>query len=94
MVAAASRKEVSSQLAENGRVLATLDDWRAIVFVLVGVIVVLIAFIVWDRLTNSRREDRLVAAIDKVGTAMDALTLEIKVLRAVASRVESNVVRE
>lgn len=85
---------MGSQLAENGRVLATLDDWRAIVFVLVGVIVLLIIFIVWTTAAGSRREERLARAIDKVGDAMDALTVEIKVLRALASRVESNVVRE
>lgn len=90
----AATKEIAGQLAENGRVLATLDDWRAIVFVLVGVIIVLVMFIIWDRFSNNKREERLARAIDKVGDAMDLMTVEIRVLRAVSSRVESNVVRD
>lgn len=51
-------------------------------------------FIIWDRFSNNKREERLARAIDKVGDAMDLMTVEIRVLRAVSSRVESNVVRD
>lgn len=75
-----------AQLAENGRVLATLDDWRAIMFVLVGVILILILLIIWDRWANFRRDTKLALALDKVGDSLDALTIEIKVGRALQMR--------
>lgn len=79
-----------------GEVLAHLNDWRAIVFVLVFIIVVLL----FER-TVSQREMRLerremrelsrsfAESAEKVSRALSSLRLEVMVLRATASRVES-----
>lgn len=75
-----SSPSLGEQLAENGRVLATLDDWRAIMFVLVAVIVIQAAFIVWDRVTTSKRQERFADAMDKLADACDKLTVEVTVM--------------
>jgi hypothetical protein len=83
-------------IAENGRVLATLDDWRAIAFVLVIVMLVLVAIIVvLLRATRQERKDmseersRMWAVADKFGAAADKLTVELQVQAALSARVES-----
>lgn len=78
--------QAASQLAENGRVLATLDDWRAIMFVLVGVIVALIILIVWMMIINTRRDARIAASNDKVASALIDLTVEIRGMRGFAKQ--------
>lgn len=76
--------EAASQLAENGRVLATLDDWRAIMFVLVGVIVILIVLLVWMMIINTRRDARIASSNEKVAGALTDLTVEIRSMRGFA----------
>jgi len=87
--------EAGRALAENGRVLATLDDWRAIVFVLVGVIVVLVLKDVWDR-AHMRRErkdmsderQRMWTLAQSFGEASGKLAAQMDVMSALAARVE------
>lgn len=82
-------------VVEAGRVLATLDDWRAITFVLVFVIVMMVierGAAAW----NMRKErekmwsvaDKFGEAADKLGDTMGELKTELAVLRAVSARVE------
>lgn len=71
---------VGTQLAENGRVLATLDDWRAMMFILVGVIIILVMLIIWDRIAASRRDAKVATALDSIAASMNSLTVEVKVM--------------
>ena len=81
---------------EAGEVLAHLNDWRAIVFVLVFIIVVLLLERIWAQreMRLERREMRgltesFANSAEKVSRALSSLRLEVMVLRATASRVES-----
>lgn len=82
---------------ESGRVLATLDDWRAIIFVLL-IIIVLQMIERWGAARSIRQERAEIAELvkslgpstDKVAEALFALKTEMVVLRALTSRVESN----
>lgn len=71
---------VGTQLAENGRVLATLDDWRAMMFILTGVIIILVALIIWDRIAAARRDSKVATALDSIAASMNSLTVEVKVM--------------
>lgn len=80
----------------TGEVLAHLNDWRAIVFVLVFIIVVLLWERIWTQreMRLERREMRdltqsFANSAEKVSRALSSLRLEVMVLRATASRVES-----
>lgn len=91
-----SAEQVSSAVNETGRVLAQLDDWRAITFVLILVIAILLFERFWAYRTAAmeRREMRDLAgsfagSASKVADALADLRTEILVLRATASRVES-----
>lgn len=82
-------------IAENGRVLATLDDWRAIAFVLVIVLLIMVFIIVaLLRATRQERKDmseergRMWAVADKFGAAADRLAVEMQVQAALSARVE------
>lgn len=63
-----------------GQALATLNDWRAIMAVMMFVIVALIGFIVWREYSLSG----LKKAIDKIADAMWALRLSIAEDRVLA----------
>jgi cbb3-type cytochrome oxidase subunit 3 len=87
-------------VAENGRVLATLDDWRAMGFmflILVGIIfLVLLAVIILilranrqERLDMSARLDRALSVSDKFGDAANQLVSELNVQQALNARVET-----
>lgn len=91
-------------LAENGRVLATLDDWRAMVFALamisVVVMIVLVVVIVLilranaaERREMSARLDRALGVSDKFGDAAGQLVTELNVQQALNARVESTLTR-
>lgn len=79
-----------------GEVLATLNDWRAIVFVMMF----LIAFMLIERAFASfqmrKERERMWLVADKFGQAAESmvgtvneLKTELAVLRAVSARVES-----
>lgn len=81
---------------EAGRVMAQLNDWRAIVFVLVFIIIAFIIERFWMQreMRLERQQLREVATIfgnsaEKVSEALNSLKTEITVLRAVSSRVEA-----
>jgi hypothetical protein len=93
-------RQIAEGLAANGRVLATLDDWRAMLFgvvimavvvtcVLVGVIVVLLRANRQERAEMSARLDRTLTVADKFGTAAGQLTGELQVQQALNARVET-----
>lgn len=63
-----------------GQALATLNDWRAIMAVMMFVIVALIGFIIWREYSLSG----LKKAIDKIADAMWALRLSIAEDRVLA----------
>lgn len=100
MIAAAISPETARQigdtLAENGRVLATLDDWRAILFVAVLLIVGL-GLTVFTLLRANRHErldiaaerERIWMVAAKFGEAAGSLTTEVQVTRALNARVET-----
>lgn len=83
-------------VVEAGRVLATLDDWRAIVFILAFIIVVLIIERGWAGWSMRKERQDMWMVANKFGDASDKLTVvmndvktELAVLRYVSSRVES-----
>lgn len=91
-------------LAENGRVLATLDDWRAMGFlfvIIVGIIfLVLLTVIVLvlranrqERQDMSARLDRALGVSDKFGDAANQLVSELNVQQALNARVETTLGR-
>lgn len=89
-------RQIGDALAENGRVLATLDDWRAILFVAVLLIVSLIATVVvllranrQERREISAERERMWGVADKFGDAAAKLTGELQVQQALNARVES-----
>lgn len=67
----------SPDVIEAGRVLATLNDWRAIMLVLMVMVAVLLSalltIIVWDRVA----EARMLKALDKLTAALWAVRLEL-----------------
>ena len=82
---------------EAGRTLAQLNDWRAIVFVLVFIIVVMTIERLWNtreaRLERKQMRDianNFAESATKVGDALAGVEREIIVLRALAGRVEAN----
>lgn len=83
-------------VVEVGKVLATLDDWRAITYVLIFIIVVLIverAWTGWRQQAERSKMWELAARFDAsaalVAEALSGVRQEIAVLRAVSSRIES-----
>lgn len=86
----------SPDVIKAGEVLATLNDWRAIVFVMMF----LIAFMLVERAFASfqmrKEREQMWLVADKFGQAAEQmvgtvgeLKTELAVLRAVSSRVES-----
>lgn len=97
---------VQSQLPQNpdvieyGRVLATLNDWRAIiftiVFVFIFIFIFLMALIIWREkaMMVERRENRDLAvsfadSASKVAHSLSELSTKIAVLSALTARAES-----
>ena len=96
----AQLEQIARGLAENGRVLATLDDWRAIMFgVAIFLIIVLISllFVIFMLLRSNRQErqemtarlDRALLVSDKFGEAAATLAAELQVGQALNARVET-----
>ncbi len=93
-------KGVGQAIAENGRVLATLDDWRAMGFVIVILFIVLV-FIIFMLLRSTRIErkemsderGRMWSVADKFGAAADKLAVEMRVQAALLARVEGALTR-
>ncbi len=89
-------KGVGQAIAENGRVLATLDDWRAMGFVIVVLVLVLV-FVIFMLLRSTRMErkemsderTRMWAVADKFGVAADKLAVGMQVQAALFARLES-----
>lgn len=86
-------------VTKAGEVLAQLNDWRAILYVLVFIIVCMIIERVWmqHNMVKERQQMREVAAsfatsAEKVGEALSGLRVEVMVLRALSSRVEATTV--
>lgn len=74
---------------EAGRVLATLDDWRAIVFVLIFVIFVMIVERGLTSWQMRKEREKMWAVADKFGDAADKLTIQYQVIHALFARFES-----
>lgn len=99
-----------------GEVMATLNDWRAILFIMLFVMISLIGIIFYlvtsnrlerkamvderkviaEQAAEERRRidivaDKFTAAAAKLGENFGRVSEELAVLRAVTSRVESNV---
>lgn len=83
----------------TGEVLATLNDWRAMMVVFMFILVTLVGFIIWREMSLSG----LRKAIDKVSDALWALKLAIAEDRMIsrtertkdfADRVERETIRE
>lgn len=87
---------------EAGRVMATLDDWRAIMFIIlfvfVFIVVTLLAFIVWRE--NAMQKERVAlrelaksfsdSAAD-VAKSLGDLSTKIAVLAALTARAEATI---
>jgi hypothetical protein len=89
-------QRLGDALAEQGRVLATLDDWRAILFVALLVIVALIITIVavlranrLERRDMASERERAWTVADKFGNAAGELSSELRVQQSLSARVES-----
>lgn len=89
-------RQIGDALAENGRVLATLDDWRAILFVAVLLIVAMIVTVIVllranraERKEMSAERERMWGVADKFGSAAGQLTGELQVQQALNARIES-----
>lgn len=96
----------SMDVEKIGRVMATLDDFRLLQYVLIVVIIGLGLLVAWlfGGIGRERREtnatmaaerermwsvaDKFGAAADKIGEQTDKLVVELRVLRALSSRVE------
>jgi len=93
-------KGIGQAVAENGRVLATLDDWRAMGFVIVILVLVLV-FVIFMllRSTKSERKEmsdertRMWSVADKFGVAADKLAVAMQVQAALLARVEGALTR-
>lgn len=81
---------------EAGRVMATLDDWRAIMFVMLFIIVFLLLFTMWREwaMQSERKLMRGLAtsfaeSAGKVADSLADLSTKIAVLSALTARAES-----
>ncbi len=84
-----TRPQIPS-VVQTGEVLATVNDWRAIMIVMMFIIVTLIALLVWGGFIMAG----LRKAIDKVADSLWALKLGIAEDRAAAIRELINVNHE
>lgn len=87
--------KAGAAIAENGRVLATLDDWRAMGFIIVILFIVLVGIIVallranrQERTDMVAERERIWTVADKFGTAASQLTGELQVTQSLNARVE------
>lgn len=83
---------------KTGEVLAQLNDWRAITFVLVFIIVVLLLERIWAQreMRLERKEARELAnqfgtSADKVANALHLLQTEVAVLRSTSATIVASV---
>lgn len=83
-------------VVEVGRVMATLDDWRTMMFIMViclfgqtGIIMWLLRSMSLERRAMWSAAQSFGTNAEKVADALGSLKTEIVVLRATASRVES-----
>lgn len=88
--------QIASGVAENGRVLATLDDWRAMGFliailfiVLVGIIFALLRLVRTDRAQIAKEREAMWTLSDKFGAAAEKLAVEAQVQSNLNARVET-----
>jgi hypothetical protein len=90
---------IARGMAENGRVLATLDDWRAIMFGIAGLFIVVLAILVaiimalfranrQERQEMSARLDRALLVSDKFGEAAKLLHADYQVQQSQSARIE------
>ncbi len=91
-------------VVETGQVLATVNDWRAIVifamFLFASVLIIMVAIIVaLLRSTKSERKEmsdergRMWGVAKTMGTAADNLAVEMRVQAALLARVEGALTR-
>lgn len=73
MSAVTNRPPVAPSVERTGEVLATLNDWRAMMVVFMFILVTLVGFIIWREMSLAG----LRKAIDKVSDALWALKLTI-----------------
>lgn len=92
-----SSAPLAVDINEAGRTLATLNDWRAIIFVLVILLFLQLIERWWssrearlERKENAELARSFAASADKVANALGSVQGELMVLRALTSRVESN----
>lgn len=84
-----------------GEVLATLNDWRAMLFFMGVIIVFLLCFIAWREwaMQGERKEMRVLAAsfaesAGRVANALGELSTKIAVLSALTARAEALIADE
>ncbi len=73
MSAVTNRPPSAPSVERTGEVLATLNDWRAMMVVFMFILVTLVGFIIWREMSLAG----LRKAIDKVSDALWALKLTI-----------------
>ena len=83
-------------VVETGKVMARLQDFQLILYVFVLIFVVLVGERIWAGWSMRRERekmwevaDKFGAAAEKLGEQTNKLVVELQVLRALASRVES-----
>jgi hypothetical protein len=82
-----------SDLNDTGRVLATLDDWRAITFVLVVILFLQLVERWIAGWRHSQALDRAIAAIEKSVAADATMAASYQTFAAVLARLEMHLVR-
>jgi hypothetical protein len=92
-----SSAPLTVDINEAGRTLATLNDWRAIIFVLVILLFLQLIERWWssrearlERKENAELARSFAASADKMAEVLSSVRAEMMVLRALTSRVESN----
>lgn len=92
----ANNRGAIAEAVSSGQVLAQLNDWRAITFVLVVVIVCLLLERYWsNKDMRAERRDMMAVATKfaenagEVAQAMSALRAEVMAFRITTARVES-----
>ena len=89
-------RQIGDAMAENGRVLATLDDWRAIGF-LGAFVIIFLGLIIWLLLRANRLERKEIAderarmwtVAEKTSEAANKLTSQVLVSQVLSARIES-----
>ncbi len=89
--AASAARGAAPDVVEAGRVMATLDDWRAILFVALLIVVMQFIALVWVIGLSFRVTSKQIAANVDTAAALREMTSAQQSTAATLSRLESSV---